>query len=372
MLAKNQELTIGFATLAPQKTKYLSNRDVPPYNLGVAGGEIATLDNNTTGRFFKQQFNFVSLVAPSVDNLVASVNKWVAAGRQHIVLAVPQQTLLAISDAYKDKPVLFYNALALDDALRSEECRANVVHTAPSYSMLSDALAQFLVKKRWQRWFVVVGQDAKDKKMATAFSHSARKFGGKIVRTKTWDFGPDSRRTAQKEVPVFTQDVDYDMLLVADVQGLFGEYLMYRTWKPLLVAGTQGLVPTTWHSAHEQWGAVQLQNRFLETYKRRMSPLDYQVWLAVRMVGEAAVRNQSMAFDPIASRIIGEKEFSIAAFKGQKLTVRSWNNQVRQPILLASARSLVSVSPQPGFLDQHSHLDTLGISRQQSKCHFKK
>ena len=44
--------------------------------------------------------------------------------------------------------------------------------------------------------------------------------------------------------------------------------------------------------------------------------------------------------------------FEVAAFKGQKLTLRDWDLQLRQPILLADGRMVVSVSPQEGFLHQ--------------------
>ena len=46
---------------------------------------------------------------------------------------------------------------------------------------------------------------------------------------------------------------------------------------------------------------------------------------------------------------IKSPEFSVAAFKGQKLTLRDWNLQLRQPILLFDGRNTVSVSPQEGF-----------------------
>ena len=36
-------------------------------------------------------------------------------------------------------------------------------------------------------------------------------------------------------------------------------------------------------------------------------------------------------------------DFSLAAFKGQRLTLRDWNLQLRQPILLADGRMIVSV-----------------------------
>jgi len=45
------------------------------------------------------------------------------------------------------------------------------------------------------------------------------------LKKKTWSLDHDARRTAQAEIPIFTQGADYDVLLVADVKGLFGEYL---------------------------------------------------------------------------------------------------------------------------------------------------
>ena len=43
----------------------------------------------------------------------------------------------------------------------------------------------------------------------------------------------------------------------------------------------------------EQWGARQLQSRFQRQAKRLMGLRDYTAWLAVRAVGEAAVRTRS-------------------------------------------------------------------------------
>jgi ABC transporter substrate binding protein (PQQ-dependent alcohol dehydrogenase system) len=62
---------------------------------------------------------------------------------------------------------------------------------------------------------------------------------------------------------------------------------------------------------------------------------------------------------------------SVGAYKGQKLTLRDWDLQLRQPILLTDGRTIVSVSPQEGFLHQYSELDTLGYDRPETKCKLK-
>ena len=110
-----------------------------------------------------------------------------------------------------------------------------------------------------------------------------------------------------------------------------------------------------------------MQNRFVKLNSRRMTALDMQAWTAVRMIGEATSRTNSGDVKKVADFIKGP-DFSVAAFKDTRLTLRDWNLQLRQPILLADARSLVSVSPQQGFLHEVSELDTLGVDRPETKC----
>lgn len=365
--AEVTRVPIAYLSQVVEAPPSLSNLQPPPDDEGVAGGRLAIADNNTTGRFLKQEFSLEAVNVPEDGDPVAAFQKLLADGVRLVVLDVPADALLAIADAAKDKGVLLLNAGAPDDRLRGTECREDILHIAPSRAMLADGLAQYLVWKRWREWFLIVGQREGDKRLAEALRRAAKRFGAKIVEDKAWDFGPDTRRTAQAEVPAFTQGEDHDVIVVADEIGEFGEYLAYRTWMPRPIAGTQGLVPTSWHWTHERWGAVQLQNRFRDTFGRHMTALDYQVWAAVRVIGEAATRTGSG--DPATVRdYVHSPEFELQAFKGQKLTFRQWDGQLRQPILLAAPKALVSVSPQDGFLHQHSLLDTLGIDEPESEC----
>ena len=345
----------------------LSNLELPPDDSGLLGARMAIMENNTTGRFMKQRFELREKIVPVRGDVVAAFKELVGDGFRFIVANLSPGSLLRVADLPEAKEVLIFNAGAPDDILRNEQCRANILHTIPSRAMMADALAQYLVWKRWPKWFLVVGRRKEDRLFAGALKRAANRFGAKIVAEKVWAFGPDARRTAKLEVPVFTQGVDYDVLIAADEIGEFGEYLMYRTWEPRLVAGTQGLVPTTWDRAHEQWGSAQLQSRFLKTFKRWMNQLDYTVWAAIRAIGEGATRSQSNQFKDIMDYIHNEK-FVLAGFKGQKLTFRDWNGQLRQPILLATPKAVVSVSPQKGFLHQRTHLDTLGYDKSESSC----
>jgi ABC transporter substrate binding protein (PQQ-dependent alcohol dehydrogenase system) len=240
--------------------------------------------------------------------------------------------------------------------------------------MLADALAQYLVWKQWRRWFLIVGSHSEDRLYGDALRRSAKRFGARIVQEKVFEDTGGARRTdsgiaqIQRQLPVFTQGASgYDVLVAADESEVFAAYLPYRTWDPRPVAGSSGLVPTTWDASHDQWGAVQMQNRFMKMFGRRMTARDMQAWSAVRMIGEAASRTRS--FDPrTLLDFLKGPDFALAAFKGQRLTLRDWNLQLRQPILLSDGRMVVSVSPQEGFLHQLSELDTLGMDRPETKC----
>ncbi len=340
---------------------------------GVQGARLGVQDNNTTGRFMNQSFELVEQVVPRGGDVAAPVQALAEQGVRLLVADLPAEELNALLDQPAAKDMLVFNARAKDDELRNAQCRANLLHTIPSRRMLADGLAQYLKWKRWDRWMLVVGKYPEDKAYADALRRAAKKFGARIVDEKEWTFEEGNRRsdsghtTVQSLVPTATQGDEHQVLVVADERDIFGEYLPYRTWLPRPVAGTHGLVPTAWDRVHEQWGATQMHSRFEKLAGRWMTERDYAAWVAVRAVGEAATRTKSTSPDELASFIQG-KDFNVAGFKGQALTFRDWNGQLRQPILLAGPRMLVSVSPQEGFLHPVSLLDTLGDDRADSTC----
>ena len=372
LAAEPIEIGIGYLHRAVIKST-LSLVKQPAENNGIAGARLAIEDNNTTGKFLSQHFSLDEMRLKDGDD----VTKAAAALANHdgfIIADLPADEMLTAADALRDHSTVLLNAGAIDDRLREEDCRANVIHVAPTRSMLADALAQYLVWKQWKRWLLVVGSHAKDKLYADALRRAATRFGAKIVQERTFEDTGGARRTdsgvtlIQRQMPMLTQQAPaYDVLIAADESEVFASYLPYRTWDPRPIAGSAGLVPTSWDAAQDQWGAVQLQNRFIKLNARHMTALDMQAWTAARMIGEAASRTNSSDARRLFDFIKGPA-FSLAAFKGQALTLRDWNLQLRQPILLGDGRMIVSVSPQEGFLHQVSELDTLGVDRPETKC----
>ncbi|MBR0862426.1 ABC transporter substrate binding protein (PQQ-dependent alcohol dehydrogenase system) [Bradyrhizobium diazoefficiens] len=366
---------VGYLGLAGTRST-LSLVEQPAENDGVAGARLAIEDNNTTGKFLGQRFALEERRIREGEDAVQAATA-LAKKNGFIIADLPADALLKVADALRERGTLLFNAGAIDERLREADCRANVIHTAPTRAMLADALGQYLVWKQWKRWLLVVGSHDEDKLFADALRRTATRFGAKIVQERTFEDAGGARRTdsgvtlIQRQMPVFTQQApSYDVLVAADESEVFGAYLPYRTWDPRPVAGSAGLVPRSWDAAQDQWGAIQMQNRFIKLNSRRMTALDMQAWTAVRMIGEATSRTNSGDVKKVADFIKGP-DFSVAAFKGTRLTLRDWNLQLRQPILLVDGRMVVSVSPQEGFLHQVSELDTLGYDRPESKCKLK-
>ncbi|MCP3476896.1 ABC transporter substrate-binding protein [Bradyrhizobium sp. CCGUVB1N3] len=375
LAADPTEIAIGYLGVAGTRST-LSLVEQPAENDGIAGARLAIEDNNTTGKFLNQRFKLEEHRLKEGEDPVQAA----AALAEHngfIIADLPADALLKVADGLRDRDTLLFNAGAIDERLRETDCRANVIHVAPTRAMLADALGQYLVWKRWSRWLLVVGSHDEDKLYADALRRAATRFGAKIVQERTFEDTGGARRTdsgvtlIQRQMPVFTQQAPaYDVLVAADESEVFGAYLPYRTWDPRPVAGSAGLVPRSWDAAQDQWGAIQMQNRFIKLNSRRMTALDMQAWTAARMIGEATSRTNSGDVKKVTDFIKGP-DFSVAAFKGTRLTLRDWNWQLRQPILLVDGRMVVSVSPQEGFLHQVSELDTLGYDRPESKCKLK-
>jgi ABC transporter substrate binding protein (PQQ-dependent alcohol dehydrogenase system) len=361
------EVTIHHLSVERDLPPTLSNLDPRPEGLSRDGAAVGLADNATTGRFMGQTWTLTeSEVALGEDPAPAA--RAALAETPFLVIDAPAEALAAIAALPEAEGAILFNATEGDGALRAEGCRANLLHTAPSTAMLTDALAQFLVTRRWDALPMIVGTHPSDLAYAEALRASLAKFGLEVAEEKTWAFDADMRRNASQEVPLFTQDFgDYDALLVADALDDFGRYIPYNTWRPRPVAGTEGLTATAWAPVVEAWGATQLQNRFEETAGREMEPEDYGAWAAVRAVGEAVTRTGSADPATVRDYLLGP-EFELAGFKGRPLTFRPWDGQLRQPIPLVHARALVANAPLEGFLHQRTELDTLGVDEPETDC----
>ncbi|MEC7825974.1 MAG: ABC transporter substrate-binding protein [Pseudomonadota bacterium] len=345
----------------------------PADNKTLAGAKLAIEDSNTTGRFLKQHYQLTVVEDNNADGLIGQLKRLMSAQEAPgtVLVDVPENAFSAVSDVIRGSGALVMNISSREDALRQSQCAAKVLHTVPSRAMLADAMTQYLMSRRWREWLLISGNSDGDKAFANALQRSAKRFGAKIVEQKQWSFDTDLRRVAQKEIPLFTQYDDYDVVVVADEQHLFDKYFPGNTWLPRPVVGTEGLVPTGWHWTLEQWGATQLQNRFYSQFAREMTESDYAAWLAVRAISEAVTRTKSTASDVLYDYLLSDS-FELAAFKGRKLSFRAWNGQLRQPIPLVHPNGLTALLPLEGYMHPVTDLDTLGYDKPEVRCNMAK
>ena len=345
-------------------------------NNGILGSRMGIKDNNTTGKFTNQNFELIEKNLMPKESAKEIFEEFRRNKYKFFILNVSKDDFIKIQSSDFTEGSILINTSLKDNDIRNENCNKNILHTAPSYRMVADALIQFLKKKNWTKLLLISGVNERDKQFADSVKISAKRFGLKITNEKIWDFSHDFRRTADLEVVKFTQGEKYEVLVLADEGNTFGDsgnsfgdYIPYRTWKPTIVVGGEVLKPTSWHFAHEQWGGNQMQSRFLKNFKRLMTNIDYNSWVGVRIFGEAITRSKSLDSKEILTQIMDEK-FNVAAYKGKPVSFRKWNGQLRQPILLVTPRALVSVSPQIGFVHPKTELDTLGIDEPDTKCKF--
>lgn len=360
-------------------------REPPPLSLlkpavipdeGLDGARLGTHDNNLAGRFLKQKYVLDETVVPQDGDVVAAAKKLLASGDNLIIADLDAADLLAVANLPQARDAIILNIRAQDDVLRQTQCRRNVFHLIPSYAMLTDAMAQYLVWKKWTRWFLLRGKHTADIEYANDIRRSARLYGATIVAERAYELQTGARRVdtgfqeIQTQMPMLTRGVpNYDVAFVADESNSFGLYLPYRTTDPRPVVGTDGLVATAWGAAYESYGAEPFHNNFVALAHREITVRDYEGWLAAHLIGMAVLYGKSNNVDAIR-KYIASDDLKLSGYKGQAMNFRSWDNQLRQPILLMDPLTLVSMSPQPGFLHPVYNTDTLGFDKPQTLCRF--
>ena len=354
-LRAETSIDIHFLSVPIERVSSLSEIEVFPEDLGKAGADLALNDSKKVLKFLKKE-----LVLHQHDSI-----ETIPVDAGIIVLDTPKELIEEVVKAYPSS--LIINGTNPASELRFQSCQPNVMHSIPSWRMYSDALSQFLVSKRWKRVLVVHGKEDQDLEYLAALQSSFNRFNVRAVNTLAWDFDSDLRRAAAEEIPVFTRTDDHDVVVILDTSFNFGHVIPYNTDRPRPIVGTHGLKPLGWHWRMEQWGATQLQKRFVKRAERRMESSDYGVWLGIRAVVEAFIKVDSADPRKLQDYLLSD-QFEVAGFKGRKISVRPWNGQFRQPIPLAHEDGLSALAPLEGFIHQRTELDTLGFDHPEVLC----
>lgn len=367
------KLTIGYVEIEGDKRyePIMAERLVlKPREHPFDGARIGLDDAKILARVLNLDFELERITVKSSAEVAPAVQQAETRNIRFFLIDTPAEAFKPLADATRGRDVLLFNVSAPDDTLRRELCSREFVHVLPSRSMIADGLVQYLVSRKWTNFLVLQGPKPGDALAAKAFEASAQKFGARIVANKPFKPGTDPReRELNNPALLSAISRDYDVVFVADEDFDFVRQVPFHLVKPRPVVGAIDLEPLAWHWTWDHNGAPQVNARFMKLTKRQMESADWAAWMAVKMVVQAALRTKSTDFKTQRDFILSAGA-SFDGDKGLAMSIRPWDHQLRQAILLATPYYVTASAPLEGFMHQTNVLDTLGDDEPQSPCHM--
>ncbi len=368
------DLVIGFLQIKNDKrysrkatyAKYL----MQPLGRPFIASKVALQEVKFHGTKADVEFKLKKIQGKSTKQLLKKIDLARQDGVEHFIADLPWQELAQLSKKLAQQNLLLYNISAREDTLRQSHCQENLLHIIPSHAMLMDSLAQYLISKKWRNILILSGPSESDAALTQTFERSAKRYGLKIREKKPFVFGNNPRERDKNNISLLTANRDYDIVFVADNTGEFARDVPYQTLRPQLTVGTEGMAALAWHWSWERHGAPQLEKRFEKITKRAMGGFDWAAWQAVKVIAEAVQRTGERELETIREYLRSD-DLVIDTFKGNRSNFRPWNNQMRQPVLLATHNWVVERAPLKGFLHKKNNLDSIGLGIEESSCKFR-
>jgi ABC transporter substrate binding protein (PQQ-dependent alcohol dehydrogenase system) len=375
--AGTKPMTVYYLGKEYEEPLPLSYAEKPIPDKGIQGARLMLKEANQAGNFVGHSFDLVEAIVPVDGDVVAKAKEILKGGDAFIVADLEPDDLIAVADLPEAKNSVIMNVRTSATKLRQELCRTNVFHVIPDYAMRADAIAQYLIWKKWPRWYVIRRDTPQDQDYLAQVKRAAARFGGKVVGEKIYDLPPGARnldsghQQVQTQIPMVTEEApEHDVMWVINSDDDFGDYLMYRTYLPRPVVGTQGLQATAWDKSYTESGGMHFQNAIPKIAKRQPVERDYTAWLGFRAMADGAMKSGKTTPQEVKAYLLSD-QFKLEGFKGQAMSFRPWDHQMRQPIILGGGtRVPVSTSPQEGFLHPTNVTDTLGFDAPETKCKF--
>ena len=369
----NNNVTIAVISLASD-TRYAPRRmerayPGHPQGRAIDAVRLAADDSAVELQTVGLELTIRDIVLPDMQALPKALAGLKTQHVQHLIADLPaaelRQLVMAAPAALSG--ALVFNTGLDDDALRAGQCAAHLLHTYPSRQMQSDALAQYLAARSWRKVLLLQGPLPGDQLQADAMNRSARRYGLTVTQTRPFKLSSDPRDRDLANTRLLTGDRDHDVVAVMDSQGEFSRTLPYATQWPRPVVGANGLMALAWHSQWDRSGGPQISRSFQRLSKRPMQSADWAAWAAIKAIAAALMEDPRAG---IAQQIKALRSGAVVfdGFKGPRLSFRSWDGQLRQPLFLSHIDGVVGVAPLDGVLHPTEVLDTLGVDEKESKC----
>jgi ABC transporter substrate binding protein (PQQ-dependent alcohol dehydrogenase system) len=133
------------------------------------------------------------------------------------------------------------------------------------------------------------------------------------------------------------------------------------------VVGSTGLVPDAWHWSWERNGGPQVNSRFEKHAGRRMTGQDWSAWISVKAIVQSVLRTRTTDWEANKAYLLSDN-MNLDGAKGNPMSFRLWDGQMRQPMFLATSNAIIERTPIRGFLHQTNDLDTLGLDKPETEC----
>ena len=339
----------------------------------LRAARLALFESKTSYENFDIQPNLKTLnLDPSLDDRsqLAAI-----AADSLVIVDTPEDIFVEVAQILSELDLATINVRHSNPELRENLCLDTLFHTIPSDRMYFDALAQFLIHSGWRKVLVVHGPSKTDHSRVKTLNESLLKFGIDIsdIREFTLSHHPDDR---DRNIPEWiTGGRSYDVVAVIDTARDYGRYIQYRTRRPRPVVGDVGLIPRGWHRSLERYGAPQLNERYREfdntatlPASDAMSDAEFATWSAIKLITNSlnTIDIDSSSLD--VSEILRHPDAQVDLYKGTRGSIRRWNHQLRQPVLLTTDDAVIAVAPMPKFLHPLHYVDTLGLDEPESVC----
>ena len=334
-----------------------------------AGAQLAIKELEQFTRIAKAYFSIERHSLANAKEMAEIILSMRDDGSHFFLIDAPTWVTSEVALLTRDKGVYLFNTTAIGDSLRNESCQKHLFHMTASRAMRADAVSQYLVERKWKKVLVLRGPLAQDELMASAFEKSAAQFGIKIVEIRDFLLGNDPRAREQNDLDFLTGNKRYDAVFIADSDGEFSLSVPYATREAAAVVGAAGVVPRVWHWTYLRHGAPQVHGRFERMHMRRMGEPDWGAWVALKTIAMAIARTKTIEGPRVADYLRNDK-FRVDGSKGPGMSIRPWNNQLRQPLLLTTTDWTITRAPIKGFKHRTNDLDTLGYGSQDSACVF--
>ncbi len=361
--------TFKVALLVPAQDERLSRarleRALPAHPAGPAAQalKVALAESQDELQSAGARIDFEVVEVANAAAARAVATRLESSGTAALITDLPAAWTVAAADGTR-LPTLNVGQAA--DALRQADCRRHLFHLAPSDRMRADALAQWLVARRWSQVLLLVGPEDTDR--GAMVEAVIKRYGLKLAARKPFKLSADPRERDLGNPLLLTGAAtagSYDVVWVVDSDGEFAASLPFRTSLPRPVVGDGGLQALAWSPQFDRFGAPQVTRRLRKAVGRPMGATDWPAWLAGKAIVAAALaapKGPATAFHKALA------EVELDGSKGVLMGFRPWDGQLRQPLLMSDGIAVIGQAPGEGVLHPKNNLDTLGADAPEKLC----